>query len=168
MGDRTWASITIGGYLETVEQAEELVEALAQEWIVNDEQEAKNLLRAACESKERIEYEHSEVNYGTFEHVDAVVLGNPKLSCRTTFASGGDYDAGTKVVHEGKTYHFTGSDGGLVSRKEVVKLLVSGGAEAVLKEMKRQDALESAEVVTLITASPAVAAWLKIFGEQTA
>lgn len=166
MGDRVWANIKIGGHLDTIEEAEELIDAMTSDGLAEDDEDGQTRLRAAIENDEPFEHEEDEVNYGTFREVEANVTGNPKLSSITVFGRGGGFDSGSRTIHEGVETSFTG-EGGLVDSDSVRKAIITGGAEAVVELLDRMNFLET-KCVTKLTASPAVAAWLKIFGEKAA
>lgn len=163
MGDRTWAHLEIGGHLETVEEAEGLIVAMVNDGIAEDEQDAKNELRQAVEDDRFIYYEGEEVNYGQFDIIDAFMEEHPQLTCRTNHGNGGDYDCGSKTVHEGVAAYFKGD--GVINRKTVRDLLDAGDLDGLRKRLDQDDAMEFVTVPPL-TASPAVATWLKIFGEK--
>lgn len=166
MGDRVWTNIKIGGHLDTIEESEELIEALVSDDIAKDDEHGQTLLRSAVENGKPIDYEEDEINYGTFRAVETHVKDNPKLSCITTFGRGGGFDSGSRTIHEGDETHFT-NEGGLVDSHSVRKALDEGGEKAVREFLDRMEFLET-KCVTKLTASPAVATWLKIFGEKAA
>lgn len=166
MGDRVWALIKIGGHLETVGDVEALVTAIVNEGVVDDAEDAKTALRHSVESGIPFEHEGDQVNYGTFGILESAIEANPKLSSITCFGRGGDFDSGSKTVHEGKSTTFYGDDRA-IPRREARTILHEQGVEALLKRIDELDFLEDG-CVTKLTASPAVAAWLKIFGEKAA
>lgn len=185
MGDRVHASVAIGGHLETIDEAEELADALVAESFydsntdekVEGEEDAMTIMRYAVENKQTISFYDHEVNYGNFDSIDAAAHTIPGIVCVTSFDSGGDFSEGRKTI-----LHVDG---------QVTELHVSthGGAPTIeLRELEealhkaRLDADPLAEIDKLIaetkraagdgipplTASPAVSAWLKIFADKAA
>ena len=163
MGDYVHTSIAIGGHLETVEEAEELLAALNEQFAHSGNYEEENLawLRAAVEGNTSLDTEE-QANYGRFDTIESFVETSPHLSCRSVFGRGDDFDSGSTVVHEGVRHSFDGY--GVVSRVDIRKALQEGGAEAVAELVDNCEFLEE-KCIKGFTASPAVHAWLKIFAE---
>lgn len=178
MGDRVYASITFGGHIETVEEAEEFVSSLGLEHIVESdrdkavtsEDEAKASLRYLIERKADVQYYDNECNYGTFFDLETMVNEIPGLGCVTMFDAGGGFDAGIKTVLPDGSEHtaYRNRDGGVISLSELKAARNSDDVLASLDNLIA--AAEQAEGVSLppLTVSPAVAAWLKIFAEKAA
>lgn len=164
MGDRTFARIEIGGHLETVAEAEALLEAIVKDDIAEDREHGLLLMRQAVETARDITFEDEQRNYGVFSNVDNAVVLLPRMECRTSFESGGDYNAGKSIVYDGKSINMEGDNN--ISRT-LVRTALLGGMDDVVELLDLYDRLEDGDMPPL-TASPAVATWLKIFGKSAA
>ena len=182
MGDRVYAAIRIGGHLETIEDAETLAELIDGERSqsgggrISGLAGAQSALREAVEGRTTVDIDDDEVNYGEFSTIEPVIRGMPKLWCSTTFEAGGGFAAGIKTIyHDGKgavqEASCSTSDG-----EAVIPLsrLVSAAKEedrilgAVVRSLITEIEKSAGTSLPPLTASPAVMAWLKIFGEKAA
>lgn len=165
MGDRTFASIRIGGHVDTVEKIEKLCEAIYEEGLCNNADEAKSEIRQAIETKaSHLYFDHNEVNYGVFDYIDACAqeIG---IACCTEFDAGGEYTAGCKtIMPDGSEHH---CERGIPFR-ELTKARKEDDPLAAIDKLIEDHMVASGERLPPFTVSPAVAAWLKIFGEKAA
>lgn len=164
MGDRVWASLKLGGCLQTIEECEELLDALESDNLIDGKEDGMAVLKAAIKDKEPIKLEDFEVNYGTFDQTERLLQGThgyTHLSCRVVFGRGYEFDAGSKTIHEGEVYNF--ADGDTIPRNKVLKALTEGGPEAVRELIERAHFLEH-DCVPSLSGSDVVRAWLSILG----
>jgi hypothetical protein len=180
MGEYVSASIEIGGHLETVAEAEILIEALLRQVITFNETDDKitctengqTALRTVIElGKVFRGYDH-QVNYGNFDEIDAIAPDLPKLWFSTSYGAGGDFSSGIKTFIEGEEYRCTTADGEPVVSLDELELAVNGNdLDTIAYETIRivtRTKREAGKGLPPLTASPAVCAWLKIFGDKAA
>lgn len=180
MGDRVYASIEIGGHIETIEEAEQLIDALIREVITfnpTDEklaclEDGQTALRAVIEAGRTFEGHDLEVNYGNFEELDAAATNLPKLWFSTTYEAGGEFSEGIKTFIDGEQFCcMTNDNGPVVSLSELEGIVNGNEPETIAYALTRiitRVQREAGIGLPPLTASPAVAAWLKIFGEKAA
>lgn len=178
MGDRVYASFTLGGSLETVEQAEKLCEAIVAEGVnrndgkdgyIDSIEHAQSALRAMIEAEENPSFYGSEVNYGTFEGIEAAAL-EIGIWCSFAWDEGGGFPAGYKTISSsGQEYEGNkcGDDAG-ISVSEIIGALATEDPIAAIEKLIEPVRAATGETMPNFTVSPAVAAWLKIFGEKVA
>jgi hypothetical protein len=183
MGDRVYASIRIGGHLETVEEAESLVGAIVAEGLkdlhsdarIDDEAAAQANIRLRIEGNAFVDLHDTEVKYGSFNHIEAAIRLLPRMWCSTSYESGGDFDAGIATI-----FHADGnatehscetSDGDPVVRLSRLKSAAQHDDErlaAIVKGIIEELGIAAGEDLPPLTASPAVSTWLKIVAEKVA
>lgn len=180
MGDRVYAAIELGGHIETVEQCEELVEALAVEyckWQDNNAQHpisskpaAQQALRYFIENRLPPEFFDEQCNYGVFEHIEAAVEEIPGLGCVTRFDAGGGFGSGAKTILPDNSDHHTGySDGcAMLSLTALRTARKEDAPLAAIDRLIQAHAVASGETLPSFTVSHAVAAYLKIFAQKVA
>lgn len=178
MGDRVYARVEIGGHVETIEEMQTLIDGIVVECVstlegddsVDDADDARSAFRHFVESQELPTFCGTEVNYGVFESIDAAVSEIPGLGCCTNFDAGGGFGAGMKTVMPDGTEHHAdraGDDTG-VSLSALMKARESDAPLAAIDALIEEAKLADGQCVPPFTVSPAVAAWLKIFGEKAA
>lgn len=162
MSDRVSVHLLLGGCLQSIEEAEQLIEALVDEGLIDNTDEGMALLKDAISEHEKVELEALEVNYGRLD-VEGLLKegGLTHLSCYVSFGRGYEFDAGTRTIHEGKEHEFLDAD--VVLRSEVIKALDEGGPDAVRDLIKRTHFLQH-ECVPPLTGSDEVRGWLSILG----
>lgn len=179
MGDRVYASITFGGHIETVEEAEEFISSLGLEHIVesdrdkvvSSEDEAKASLRYLIEHKSDVQYYDNECNYGTFDDLETMVAKIPGLGCSTQFDAGGGFDAGVKTIMPDGSEHsanYSRDGGATVSLSDLKQARNSDSILVALDKLIADAENAQGSKLPDLTVSPAVAAWLKIFAEKAA
>lgn len=178
MGDRTSARFTLGGHIETVAECEALVNAIAAEGVndqtrderVRDTDDAMTALRLAVETNANPSFYDNEVNYGTFDEIEAVVSKIPGIAASFQWDAGGSYPAGMKtVMPDGDEYDAIGGDGEPgIPLDELIKARESDDVLAALDEIIKDAKIASGVDMPAFTVSPAVAAWLKIFADKAA
>ncbi len=161
MGDRVSVYLRLGGCLQSIEEAEELMEALALDTNLDTDAEMMALFKEAIANQEPIEAEAYEVDSGNLDNVESFVRDHKHLSCEVNFGRGGGFDAGSTVIHEGETHTFP--DGNTIPRDAVIKALDEGGDQAVRDLIKRAHFLQH-ECVPPLTGSDEVRGWLSILG----
>lgn len=164
MGDRVWASLKLGGCLQTIEECEELLDALENDNLIDSKENGMAVLKQAIKDKEPIELDEFEVNYGVFDNTERLLYGMhgyTHLSCRVVFGRGSAFDAGSRTFHEGTVHNF--ADGDTIHRSKVLKALDEGGPDAVRELIKRAHFLEH-DCVPPLSGSDVVRAWLSILG----
>lgn len=164
MGDRVWASLKLGGCLQTIEECEKLLDALESDSLIDRKENGMADLKLAIKESEPLVLEEFEVNYGTFDCTEGLLQGAhgyTHLSCIVSYGRGGEFDAGSRTTHEGTVYDF--AEGDTIGRDEVTKALDEGGADAVRELIKRAHFLEH-DCVPPLTGSDVVRAWLSILG----
>lgn len=178
MGDRVYASIEFGGHIETIEELETLCEALVNEGVtgghddhhIRSIEDARIVLRSDIEDRHPPFFYDNEVNYGTFDQIEAAVDEIPGLGCCTTFEAGGGFSAGMKTVmpngdkHEGAA----ADDDAVVSRNALIKARQSDDPLAAIDQLIEEAANIAGANLPPFTVSPQVAAYLKIFGGRAA
>ncbi|MCO5730104.1 hypothetical protein [Rhizobium sp. SSA_523] len=179
MGDRVYASIEIGGHLETIGEAETLIDALVREVITfnhTDEkiaclEDGQTALRTIIEAGKTFEGHEMEANYGNFDELDAAARELTNLWFSTTYEAGGGFPEGIKTFINGEQFRCqTSENRPVVSLPAIEELLhkhrlgpdIVGELDALVANAKRSAGIG----LPPLTASPAVCAWLKIFGEK--
>lgn len=164
MGDRVWASLKLGGCLQTIEECEDLIDALDRDNLIDSKGDGMATLKVAIRDKQPIELDAFEVNYGTFNAIKDLLVVEPALKHLSAIVfhdRGNEFDAGSRTYHEGTTYSF--AEGDTIPRDEVIKALDDGGADAVRELIKRDHFLEH-DCVPPLSGSDVVRAWLSILG----
>jgi len=173
MGDRVYATLEIGGRLETVEEAEKCVSALVTEELVNDEKHAQTVLRESVERTRCMWFEVTEQNYGTFDHVEAATKLIPGLMCATKYGAGSEFPEGWLLVAhiDGEAQAFSiPTNGGdpCIDYRDVKGIAELGDRPLATMVREKMELIKLAESIPPLSASPTVTAWLKIFGEMAA
>lgn len=170
MGDRTYARILIGGHLETVAECEKLIEGMMAGSFSDDGADRWTaMLRAAVEKNDYLEDEGDEINYGVFEEIEAAVTAIPGLGCSTDFDSGGGYGAGTKTIMPDKSERRCSQDDGvMVDLITLINRRNEPDPLAAIDALIEDTHIAAGDRLPKLTASPAVHAYLKIFGEKAA
>jgi hypothetical protein len=184
MGDRVYAAIRIGGHIETPQEAERLIDGLIAEGAkcqhtderCNDEAVAIRLLRATVDGKlPQLCLHDDDVNYGEFPDIEDAIKEVPKLWCSTNYGAGCGFSEGIKTIchvdgkleelHCGTTDH-----GPTVPLQELVSATEQPDEElaAIVRGIVRRCVLAAGDSLPPLTVSPAVGAWLKIFGKKAA
>lgn len=180
MGDHVYASIEIGGYIETVAEAETLIEALLREVItfshtqekITIAEEGQTALRTVIEAGKNFNGYELELNYGNFDELDAIAPQLPKLWFSTEYEAGGGFPSGIKTFINGEEHRCMTNGGSAVVPLDELEAAVNGNnpdtiAYEVIRIVTRTKR-EAGKGLPPLTASPAVCAWLKIFGDKVA
>lgn len=174
MGDRVHASITFGGHIETVAEAETFIKAIDTAYItesdrdeiISGDDDAKASLRYLIENNREIRYHDNECNYGEFRELEAMVKEIPGLGCCTNFEAGGGFDAGIKTIMPDGSVHsgYYNRDGGVsIPLDELKRARHSDDALASIDKLILETEFAEGTHLPEFTVSPAVATWLKIF-----
>lgn len=177
MGDRVHATFTLGGHIETIADCEELVEAIAAEGVTDSErdefitdiEEAKTALRFAVENQLEPKFYDNECNYGTFDSVESAVSLTEGLAAYICWDAGGGFPAGMKTITpDGLVFSSEGNGDPTITLSELVEARkaddVLEAIDAIIAKANKAGGVE----MPSFTVSPAVAAWLKIFGNRAA
>jgi len=177
MGDRVYASVRIGGHIETIKELDVLVAAIIADGVscqnserpASSKQEVYAMACCAVEEDNWLDLHAYEVNNGTFSKIDGAIENNPMLWCSTFFEKGEGFDSGTKTICHigGKLGVFRAKTVGfdpVVYIKELREILTADpqGIEGELRSLV--DKVDRAEGRGLppLTASVPVSAYLKI------
>jgi len=113
MGDRVWASIEIGGHINSFEALDDLVKAILDEGITCTEtdiylstrQKVLKALHHCVSANKPVEFSGDEVNYGKFGAIDSVVE-EYGLCSSTKYQAGGGFPEGiTTITLDGREYN---------------------------------------------------------------
>lgn len=144
MGDRTSATISIGGVLRGDDAVQTLVDTVVAEgagdnYEAADAGEVEAMIREAAANGRPVHFSATEVNYGSFDEIETTCteLG---LSFIASWESGGDYSAGVKHYDPTRgTIEFAADSDGhpLASLDEIVKANADGTIEDLIANMRR-------------------------------
>lgn len=180
MGDRVYASIEIGGHIDTIEQAEILIDALARECItfngtneiIGCFEDGQTAIRTVIEAGQTFEGHDLQANHGNFDELDAAAAELTSLWFSTAYNAGDEFSEGIKTIIGGQRLDCITNDGGAVVSLSLLEDAINGNDnDTIAYELTRiVSRVQRAAGKNLppLTASPAVAAWLKIFGEKAA
>lgn len=173
MGDRIYASITIGGRLDTIEQVEALIEAACAEDLFEDAEGCTACFRGVIECPQPLALEDDSVNYGTFDRLEKAIARTPGLVSVTKHGGGAGFAESWLFIgaphEERKPIHIPTNDGEPVLLCRTIKAIGDIGNDAIVRYVRREmEIIDLAMNIPPLTASPAVAAWLKIFGGKAA
>lgn len=173
MADAVRATIDIGGRLDTVAEAERLIAALVEEDLVDDDAHAQSILREAMERKRHLWFEEDQSNYGTFNRIDDSVAKIAGLTCVTKYGAGDSFPEGwnlvTHVDGEAQTFPIPTNGGDpCIDYRDVKGIADLGDAPLARMVREKMALIKLAENIPPLTTSPAVATWLKIFGNNAA
>ena len=180
MGDRVYATVHLGGHIETIKECQELENALTAEVAaynladfteerIGCEEDARDALRYFIESKGVPEFFDEQCNYGVFECIEAAVSEVPGLGCCTTYEAGGGFPAGVKtVMPNGEEHGAEGKDGALVPIYDLEQARKADDPLAAIDGLIAEAKRAQGDELPPFTVSPAVAAYLKIFAQKVA
>ncbi|MBX8803292.1 hypothetical protein HBA92_21435 [Ochrobactrum sp. MR28] len=173
-------TISIGGHLETVEQATKLADAIVSEglndgseWVETAEQ-ARSIMREAVESSQPVVLsDNDHESGGNLYDIDDVIDEVQTLEKLFQFHNEGGADTIERTRYVNGEARQTSTDkydysGVLLSAREIRNALATDTpVESLLAELELHERNAGSDFPAL-TASPAVEAWLKIFGEKAA
>lgn len=174
-------TLSLGGYLDTVEQAAALAKAIASEYLYDDEREhigtveqARTAMRRAIEANTSLDLTDSTHDHGgNLYDIDPLIEAYPSLQKMVHMNNEGGADTieRTRTV-DGKLV-FTSVDhlnysGALISSREIKEALASDTPVESIQALLDVAEVEAGSDFPPLTASPAVQAWLKIFGSKAA
>lgn len=169
MGDRVYASIEIGGRLESIKEAEELIDALIHDGLADDKDNATAALRRHIEEMTAISAGADQVKFGTFQAVEHAVKSAPGLKCVTKYNAANDFPEGWTFANQTEVIEIPTCGGRPCLEYSALKSISAISERAILHVvLERMAEIDLAETIPPLTAPPAVAAWLKIFGEKAA
>lgn len=173
-------TISIGGHLETVEQAAQLAEAIVSECLTSDGscistiEQAQSLMREALESSQPVVFFEGNHEIGSnLYDIDPVIEEVQTLEKLFQFHNEGGADTVERTRYVDGQLRHTSTDkydysGVLLSAREIRNALTTDTpVESLLAELELHERNAGSDFPAL-TASPAVEAWLKIFGEKAA
>lgn len=173
MGDRVHANFRLGGHVETVEELEILMDAIVDEMVVDlhldfrikNHEDAKTSLRNALEAKFEPSFYDNDVNYGTFESIEAAVEEVSGLAAHFTWEAGGGFDAGMKtILPDGEEVRAEGGEDPAISLSQLVQARQSDNVLRALDDIIEAARKAGGLTMPAFTASPAIHAYLKILG----
>lgn len=174
-------TLSLGGHIETVEQAVALVEAIVSE-VLDDEEGgfissivlAQSAMRRAIEGNMTLDlidatHEHG----GNFDDIDPLIEKYPSLQkmAHMENESGANTIERTHTVDGELKYtsvdHYAFS-GALISVRELKEALATDTPITSIQRLIDTAELQAGGDFPPLTASPAVQVWLKIFAEKAA
>lgn len=174
-------TLSLGGYLDTVEQAAALAKAIASEYLYNDEREhigtveqAQTAMRRAIEANTSLDLTDSTHDHGgNLYDIDPLIESYPSLQKMAHFENEGGANTiertwtangkltSTSVDH----YDYSGA---LITSREIKEALATDTPIESVQALLDQAEVQAGSDFPPLTASPAVQVWLKIFGSAAA
>lgn len=174
-------TLSLGGHLDTVEQASALVDAIVSEVLDDDEgnwiqtkETAQSAMRRAIEGNSSLDltdnvHEHG----GVFDDIDPLIKANPSLQKMAHMSSDNSADTIERTYTVDGILTFTSVDhhtfsGALISSREIKEALATDTPIERIQAILDAAEAQAGNDFPPLTASPAVQVWLKIFGSAAA
>lgn len=178
MSDRVWAEFELGGHIETIKEMELLIESIEAEGVTDtsthrsvwEKDQVKASLRKLLEDKKDIIFYGDEVNYGSFDTLEAAVKDITGLGCTIQWHAGANFEAGIKTILPNREEYLSllsADYGPTIPVSDLREVIIAADPVVSLTELINHTELASGSTLPPFTVSPAVAAWLKIFSPKS-
>lgn len=174
-------TLTLGGHLDTVEQASALVAAIVSECLDDDQGEyistkkiAQSAMRRAIENNSSLELtEIDHDNGGSLHDIDPLIEAYPSLQKMVFMHSQSGADTIERTYTLDGKLQCTSVDtlnygGALISSLDIKVALSTDTPVESIQALLDKAEIDAGSDFPPLTASPAVQTWLKIFGGRSA